>query len=269
MRKPTTPSKLGNLLFECVIKRGTTYSASVPRYPVEDGTYVSDNVLKRPMQMSLDVMVTDYPLTWKSYITGSNERVTNVRDTLLDMYYTGGLYTLTTPDNVYDNMAIEHLYFPEDNYRNGMEVTINLVQVNITNGDVKISNGYQFSGTSYTDSGTTDVLEVSDADATNYLDTTYSSTQLTTESQAAQLTSGTQTVQLGSGSETALLSSGTDMNLLTGGTETQLLTGGTETLQLTGGTETLQLTGGQQPRLTYGTHLYLYITGCAQAILFY
>lgn len=155
MRKPTVPSKLGDILIECVISRNSSYSATVPRYPVEDGTFVSDTVLKNPMTMTLVVMVTDHPLTWGSYMVGSSSRVADVRKSLLEKYFNGEVFTLTTPDNVYDNMVIRGIRFPEDRYRNGMEVTIDLMQVNITTVKTSASGSYQYSGTSGSSSGTT------------------------------------------------------------------------------------------------------------------
>ncbi len=160
-KEEAQPSQLGDLKFECIIKRAFKYDATVPTYAVEDGTYISDSILKSPMSMTLETMITNHPLTWAKQIAGSDNRVNEVRDKLLEMYYSGELFTLTTPDNVYENMAITSISFPEDSYLDAIDVSISLQQVITTKADIALAESYDYSGDSEDSVGTTDTSTTS------------------------------------------------------------------------------------------------------------
>jgi len=117
MSKARIPASLGGIEFDCTISRERSYEADIPEYPVEDGYYVSDSIHKKPLSFELVVFVTNMPVTWAKRHAGSN-RVKNTIDSLVELYLSGRLSTLVTPDKVYENMGITKLSVPEEDYVN-------------------------------------------------------------------------------------------------------------------------------------------------------
>lgn len=158
MSKAKIPASLGGVEFDCTLEREASYEADVPEYAVEDGAYTSDTVLKKPLSLQLKVFITNKPVTWKVRHSGTN-RVTEVKNALLDLYYAGGLYRLVTPDEVYENMAITSLSLPENDYADAMEVDISLKQVNVTTAKAVVASSYNYSGASSDSAGSTDTTD--------------------------------------------------------------------------------------------------------------
>ncbi|MCD8201905.1 MAG: hypothetical protein LUD47_07565 [Clostridia bacterium] len=148
------PSKLGDLQFECVVSRSVEYSATVPQYPVESGSYTADTILREPLELSLEVFVSEMIVSHRTEISGL-DRVIDFKDKLLDMFYSGELYTLTTPDSIYENMAITSLSFPEQDYSNAMQISISLKQVTLTTPITVCAATYDYSGETQYPTGTT------------------------------------------------------------------------------------------------------------------
>lgn len=160
MAKATIPASLGGVEFDCTLEREASYEADVPDYPVEDGAYTSDTVLKKPLNLRLTVFVTNKPVTWRARHSSVN-RVTEIKNALLALYYEGGLYKLVTPTEVYENMAITSMSFPEDDYIDAMEIDIQLKQVNVTTAKTVLVSSYDYSGASSDSAGSTDTTEES------------------------------------------------------------------------------------------------------------
>ncbi len=131
MGKPVAPTSLGNIEFDAVISFTETLASDIPDYPVEKGAYVSDSILKKPVEVELVALITNMPVTWRDRHPTSN-RVETVKQQLREMYLSGELFTLTRPDKIYKNMGITNLTIPKDSKLNAIEVTMNLKQVTIT-----------------------------------------------------------------------------------------------------------------------------------------
>ncbi len=144
--------------FDCVETRETTYDASVPEYALEGGAYTSDTVLKKPITVKITAMITNMPVTWKRLHDESN-RVELVKEALEDVYFAGELVTLVTPKRVYENMAMESLSLPENDYENAMEVEMTLKRIEITDAKTITSDDYEYSGASEEDAGTIDTQD--------------------------------------------------------------------------------------------------------------
>ena len=158
MSKATIPASLGGVEFDCIISRERSYEADVPEYPVEDGYYVSDSILRKPMQLDITAFVTNMPVTWAKRHSGSN-RVKTITDALLDLYYAGELVSFVTPDKVYENMAITKLGIPEEDYLNAVEISITLKEVTITSAETTTVSSYDYSGSSSDSAGSTGTTE--------------------------------------------------------------------------------------------------------------
>ena len=158
MSRATVPATLGGVQLDCVIKREASYSAEVPDYPVESGAYTGDTILRKPLELSVTAFLSDTPVTWAS-LFGGRGHAQAVKEELLTLYYAGELLEFTTPNDVYENMAITSLSFPEDEYLNAMEVEISLKQVTITSAETILAEEYEESGDTDEDAGTTETEE--------------------------------------------------------------------------------------------------------------
>lgn len=158
MSKATIPASLGGIEFDCIISRERSYEADVPEYPVEDGYYVSDSILRKPMTIDITAFVTNMPVTWLKRHSGNN-RVKSVTDSLIELYLSGELVKFVTPDKVYENMAITKLSVPEEDYLNAVEISISLKEVTITTADTMVVSSYDYSGTSSDSAGSTGTTE--------------------------------------------------------------------------------------------------------------
>lgn len=154
MSKATVPASLGGVEFDCTISRERSYEADVPEYPVEDGYYVSDSILKKPLVIEVTAFITNMPVTWAKRHSGNN-RVKTVIDALLNIYLQGTLVRFVTPDKVYENMAITKLGIPEDEFLNAVEITISLKEVTVTTANVMVVSSYDYSGGSADSAGST------------------------------------------------------------------------------------------------------------------
>lgn len=154
MSKATVPASLGGVEFDCTISRERSYEADVPEYPVEDGYYVSDSILKKPLVIEVTAFITNMPVTWAKRHSGNN-RVKTVIDELLNIYLSGTLVRFVTPDKVYENMAITKLGIPEDEFLNAVEITISLKEVTVTTANVMVVSSYDYSGSSADSAGST------------------------------------------------------------------------------------------------------------------
>ena len=160
MNKEKIPASLGGIEFDCTISRERSYEADVPEYPVEDGYYVSDSILKKPLTLELVVFVTNMPVTWAKRHAGNN-RVKAVIDGLVDIYLSGKLSTLVTPDRVYENMAITKLSVPEEEFANAAEITLSLKEVTVTSANIIVVSSYNYSGSSSDSAGSSATTEES------------------------------------------------------------------------------------------------------------
>ena len=154
MSKATVPASLGGVEFDCTISRERSYEADVPEYPVEDGYYVSDSILKKPLVIEVTAFITNMPVTWAKRHSGNN-RVKTVIDELLNIYLSGTLVRFVTPDKVYENMAITKLGIPEDEFLNAVEITTSLKEVTVTTANVMVVSSYDYSGSSADSAGST------------------------------------------------------------------------------------------------------------------
>ena len=160
MSKARIPASLGGIEFDCTISRERSYEADIPEYPVEDGYYVSDSIHKKPLTFELVVFVTNMPVTWAKRHAGNN-RVKNTIDSLVDLYLSGKLSTLVTPDKVYENMGITKLSVTEEDYVNAAEITLSLKQVTVTSADIIVVSSYNYSGSSSDGAGSSATTEES------------------------------------------------------------------------------------------------------------
>lgn len=156
------PASLNGIQFDAIISRETTYEADVPDYPIEDGFYSSDSVLKRPVALNVTAFISNTPVTWKRL--ASSDRLAKTIKALEDLYFAGNLVTFTTPKRTYSSMAITSINIPETNeMANAVEVKFTLKQVRVAKSKTTtIPRSYGLSGATAENGGTSSTTTETD-----------------------------------------------------------------------------------------------------------
>lgn len=156
------PSSLNGIQFDAIVSRETSYEADVPDYPIEDGFYSSDSVLKRPVSLNVTAFISNTPVTWKNL--ASDDRLNKTLKALENLYFAGSLVTFTTPKKSYTSMAITSITIPETNeMANAVEVTFSLKQVRVAKSKTTtIPRSYGLSGTTAENGGTSSTTTETD-----------------------------------------------------------------------------------------------------------
>lgn len=153
--KAKAPASLNGIKFDAIISRETSYESDVPEYPVEDGYYTSDAVLKKPVTLNVTAFISDTPVTWKTQLK-ENDRLSKTLKKLEDLYFKGSLVTFTTSKKTYTSMALTSLTVPETNeMANAVEVQFTLKQIRIVKSKTAtIPAEYGLSGSTAANGGT-------------------------------------------------------------------------------------------------------------------
>jgi hypothetical protein len=91
--------------------------AIVTDFPAEDGTSIADHIIIRPQELTIELMVSDTPLTMNTaYRTPGSllSRSQRAFDELERIWKGKRLLTVATPLAYYDNMVITGFEVPED-----------------------------------------------------------------------------------------------------------------------------------------------------------
>ena len=137
------PVSVAGIEFDAVIESTELYSSSVPDYPVDSGYSVSDNMALDPTELDMTLYVTATPVTClHSHGTGE-ERLRLIRDELISLYETRQMFSIITPEDVFDNMVISSMEIgrtPDNGY--AMEIPITFRQVTVTTAAVNVISDY-------------------------------------------------------------------------------------------------------------------------------
>lgn len=123
---------------DAVLSETTTFSREVTTNPVENGSPIADHIIKNPIELEIQAIVTDAP------IKGLIENYTNAVDNLLKgSQYTAdcfgalfqfweyqGFLTVYTQYRAYENMVIENITIPRDP-KDGEALVFNIRMVQV------------------------------------------------------------------------------------------------------------------------------------------
>ena len=154
MRKATTPSNLGGIYFDAIIKRERTYESDVPEYPTEEGFYVSDAVMKKPLVLSVTAFISDTPVTWKQL--RQKNRVSVTIKKLENLYFASKPVKFATSNKSYPDMVISSLTIPEtEDMANAVEISLTLKQIRVVKAKTSsIPSSYGLGGNTAESGGT-------------------------------------------------------------------------------------------------------------------
>lgn len=100
------PVSIAGIEFDALISEDKNYTADIPEYPTEEGFPVSDTIVLKPIEINMELYVTNTPVTWlKRHGSGIN-RVNEVCKKLEELYFSKKLVKVMTTDTIYTNMGI-------------------------------------------------------------------------------------------------------------------------------------------------------------------
>jgi hypothetical protein len=129
----STPPALGSITFDAVTREAPAYTAEITTNPVEAGISNTDNVRPKPIELSLDVTITDFALSQEGGGSGA-VRFTGYAETalatLVSLQAGGVRCTLENDVRVYSNMVISSISPPRERAHKGaLRVALKLTEV--------------------------------------------------------------------------------------------------------------------------------------------
>lgn len=131
---------IGNLEFDTLDQETHEWNRDVTMNPVENGSPISDHIIRQPRKLTVTGMISNAPVT--GVLTQLSNAIANGFDgedrvntaiKLLDsLYVSNELVTIYTKSYTYENMLIQHINIPrrvEDG--DAVNFTIDAVQCNI------------------------------------------------------------------------------------------------------------------------------------------
>ena len=148
------PVNIGGIECDALIHHELAMEAEIPDYPVEEGYSVQDTMILKPRTLSLTVIVTNTPITFRSH--ASPGRVQEVAARFQELYLSRQLITVTSAKGSFQNMGITSLSLPYDvSTKTSLEIPITLKEVLTTTAQtVTIPSEYGRGGDTGTTAGT-------------------------------------------------------------------------------------------------------------------
>lgn len=145
------PVNIGGIACDALIHHELGMETDIPDYPVEEGFSVQDTMILKPKTLTLTVIVSNTPITFRS--GASPTRVQQVAARFQELYTRRELITVTSSKGVFKNMGITSLSLPYDvSTKTSLEIPITLKEVLTTSSKtVTIPSEYGRGG----DTGTT------------------------------------------------------------------------------------------------------------------
>ena len=148
------PVNIGGIECDALIHHELAMEAEIPDYPVEEGYSVQDTMILKPRTLSLTVVVSNTPITFRSH--ASPGRVQEVAARFQELYQSKQLITVTSAKGSFQNMGITSLSLPYDtSTKTSLEIPITLKEVLTTTAQtVTIPSEYGRGGDTGTTAGT-------------------------------------------------------------------------------------------------------------------
>ena len=148
------PVNIGEIACDALIHHELGMETDIPDYPVEEGFSVQDTMILKPKTLTLTVIVSNTPITFRS--GASPTRVQQVAARFQELYTRRELITVTSSKGVFKNMGITSLSLPYDvSTKTSLEIPITLKEVLTTSSKaVTIPSEYGRGGDTGTTAGT-------------------------------------------------------------------------------------------------------------------
>ena len=148
------PVNIGGIECDALIHHELSLEMEIPDYPVEEGFSVQDTMIQKPKTLSLTVIVTNTPITFRSHASPGS--VQQVASRFQELYAKRELITVTSAKGIFKNMGVTSLSLPYDvSTKTSLEIPITLKEVQTTAAKtVTIPSEYGRGGDTGTTAGT-------------------------------------------------------------------------------------------------------------------
>ena len=148
------PVNIGGIECDALIHHELQLENQIPDYPVEEGFSVQDTIIQNPKTLTLTVVVTNTPITFREH--ASPNRVQEIAERFQELYKSRQLITVTSSKGVFQNMGITSISLPYDvSTKTSLEIPITLKEVLMTTAKtVAIPSEYGRGGDTGTTAGT-------------------------------------------------------------------------------------------------------------------
>lgn len=125
-------TRLGSLVIDVLVSEEIDLQAEVTRYPVEDGTIISDHVTQGEERVRISGLVSTADVTAFSFSSPGSTKLVDAVEMLRSMHKARALVTVSTGQMLYADMAFTHLRATRSNGEQGgnwLEVSGELIKV--------------------------------------------------------------------------------------------------------------------------------------------
>ncbi len=130
MAKNLIPVSVAGIEFDALITSDENYEQEIPDYPTEEGFSVSDTIILKPITISLELYISNTPVTWSHRHGISPYRVNAVCNRLKELYFSKQLVKVVTPDTIYTNMGMTSMQISKSKeHSTTRRITLNLKKV--------------------------------------------------------------------------------------------------------------------------------------------
>ena len=106
MSRKKKPVSVWGIEFDALIDESKTMTSKIPEYPVEQGFPVSDTIINDPISISLNLYLSNTPVTWLYRHGSSNDRVKRICEMIEKKWFEKSLTKIVTTDATYTDMGI-------------------------------------------------------------------------------------------------------------------------------------------------------------------
>ena len=152
--RPRQPVSVAGIQFDALIESNENYTATVPKYPIDNGYSVSDNMALDNLDLKMTLYLTATPITWRGNGTGL-ARMQSVCDQLMQLYFDREVFTVVTQDKTFERMVVESIEIKKSEDQGfAREIPVSFRQITVTQaGETAIAPSNPRSGTTATSTG--------------------------------------------------------------------------------------------------------------------
>lgn len=113
--------QVGSIELDVTLRESHKYSSRATTYPIEDGSILSDHIIRDPVIVVLEGVVTDTPIS----VLSTFNRSVDAFNRLVELHTNREVVTVVTGLKKYDSMTITQLNVPRE-IRTGQSLTFNI-----------------------------------------------------------------------------------------------------------------------------------------------
>lgn len=111
-KKKRKETYIGSLLLDATLSEVHDWNAKVTAFPIEDGAEISDFIANEPRTVELSGIVTDSPVVFFSFTTGTTDHVQQALSALQEIRDNRQPISIVTGLLSYENMVMQSLSIP-------------------------------------------------------------------------------------------------------------------------------------------------------------